>query len=180
MRQQVNPDQITFTLLSEDELEWARQLHNDPEVLKMLTDPHEVNPEEQIAWFQNLKKSKSSQRWVIWYQGIKIGIARLDQIDSCNKNICIGLDIHKDHRGKGLAKPIYRELFKYWFETQEFNRIWLITASYNIRARNLYTGLGFLYEGCYRESLFKDERYYDCILMGLLKKEYLLLKEGNK
>lgn len=158
----------TLKRLSLSKLEWARNLHNDPDVLKMLTDPRVVSKEEQLQWFENLRKSKSSQRLVASMMSVPIGVVRVDQIDRHNKSVCIGLDIHKDHRGKGYAKLIYREILKYWFEKEKFNRVWLYVASYNTVARKLYKSLGFLEENIQREALYKNGTYYDYIGMSFL------------
>ena len=164
---------IRLELLSEPYLEWARQLHNDPEVLSMLTDPHIVTPEEQISWFNKMSISASSRRvLVLTEDSIPAGLIRLDQIDWYNKSICVGLDISKDFRGKGLAKKVYHSVFEEWFVCQDFNRVWLMVAAYNTRARGLYTFLGFKEEGVQREALLKEGKYYDYIIMSILRREY--------
>jgi RimJ/RimL family protein N-acetyltransferase len=165
---------LVFKKLTYNYLEWARQLHNDPEVISMLTDPHIVTKQEQEKWFQNLKTSKTSKRIIAFYQDKPIGLIRLDQIDYHNKSICIGLDIHQDYRGKGFAKKIYQYIFDEWFINAEFNRIWLLVASYNTIAYGLYKKLGFKEEGIQREALYKNSKFHDYIMMSILKKEYEL------
>lgn len=164
---------IEFEDLSADLLEWARELHNDPEVLAMLTDPTVVSEEQQVAWFFKLQSTSKSRRLTVLVDDKPAGLVRLDDIDPHNHSICVGLDIHRDFRGKGLAKPVYRALFKYLFEKMEMNRVWLLVADYNERAKTLYTQLGFVTEGIYREALFKNNQYYDYILMSVLRKEWL-------
>lgn len=164
--------EITFKPLDEEHLEWARLLHNDPEVISMLTDPHVVSKEEQKRWFANLQKSNSSERALVFWGKEVIGLVRLDQIDYYNKSVCVGLDIHKDFRGKGLAKLVYRKMFKRWFEGEGFNRVWLMVAMYNLRAQNLYKKLGFKEEGIQREALFKNGKFYSYSMMSVLRREY--------
>lgn len=166
---------LYFNNLDEAHLEWARTLHNDPEVLGMLTDPREVTPEEQVEWFTKLQRSTSSERWLVFNscERCPIGLVRLDAIDHCNKSICIGLDIHKDFRGTGLARPVYRKLFEEWFVVRGFNRVWLMVAGYNARARHIYTSLGFKEEGIQREALLKNGVFHDYIIMSILKREYV-------
>jgi len=166
------PKNLRFRPLLPLYLEWARQLHNDPDVLSMLTDPHIVSMNEQDEWYENLQKSNTSLRWMVFNYSNPIGIVRLDQIDKDNKSICVGLDIHKDYRGQGYAKLIYKQLFYEWFNEHEFNRIWLMVASYNTVAINLYTQLGFTTEGVQREALYKDGQFYDYIMMFILRSEY--------
>lgn len=161
---------LKFSPLTEYHLEWARCLHNDPEVLCMLTDPHKVSREEQIDWFSNLQESKTSKRLVVSYKECLIGIIRLDQIDYNNKSVQVGLDIHKDFRGGKFAKPIYNKLLSELFV--EFNRVYLMVAEYNRRAINLYSDLGFKYEGTHRQALFRYGKFHDYISMSILREEY--------
>lgn len=162
----------SFRFLAEEDLEWARALHNDPNVLKMLTDPRQVSLEGQVHWFQGLQKSVSSCRLVVEKHGEKIGLVRIDQIDPWNFNLCLGMDIVSEHRGQGHARPIYLSLFDFIFDGMGFNRIWLLVAEYNEVARHLYTRLGFKEEGCHRKALYKEGSYFDYILMGVLREEY--------
>ncbi len=163
---------LIFKHLTSEHLEWARQLHNDPSVICMLTDPHIVTKEEQVKWFNKLQHSTSSQRLVVYNNEVPAGLIRLDDIDMYNKSICVGLDIHEDFRGRGLARPIYTKLFDIWFNDEGFNRIWLAVAEYNEVARHIYTSLGFIEEGCMRKALLKDNKFSDYILMSVLKEEY--------
>lgn len=164
---------LKLTDLTEDQLEWARTLHNDPEVLAMLTDPTVVSPEQQVAWFAKLQSSSKSRRLVATLNGNPVGVVRLDDIDLHNHSVCVGLDIEKSYRGQGLAKPIYRELFQYLFQDLTMNRVWLLVAAYNKRAHRLYTELGFVEEGKFREALYKDNQYHDYILMSILRDEWI-------
>lgn len=158
--------------LTETLLEWARELHNDPEVLSMLGDPHVVSTEEQVVWFEKLKQSKSSQRVVALVNGMPVGLIRLDQIDYNNLSVCVGLDIHKNFRGQKYAKPIYKMVLDDWFFNKEFNRAWLMVGEYNRRAFKLYEELGFIYEGTQRKALLKDGLFFDYHMMSVLKEEW--------
>jgi RimJ/RimL family protein N-acetyltransferase len=163
---------LTYELLKWSDIEWARQLHNDPDVLCMLTDPHIVQPDEQEFWFAKLEKSKSSQRILVRQNGTPIGLIRVDSIDYANKSVCVGLDIHKDFRGQGFARQIYEHVFEHWFKEKDFHRVWLLVAGYNKRAIHLYHSLGFIDEGCQREALFKNGNYYSYYMMSVLQNEY--------
>jgi len=164
---------LSIRNINKDDLEWVRALHNDPEVLRMLTDPHVVTAEEQIKWFESISKSKTTQRIILEVDGTAVGVFRVDQIDYNNKSVCLGLDIHKDHRGRGYAKSGYYMVMNKWFFTEGFNRVWLMVAAYNSKARNLYKDLGFKEEGAHRQGLYKNGEYHDCIVMGILKNEYI-------
>jgi RimJ/RimL family protein N-acetyltransferase len=164
---------INLEPLTEKYLEWARALHNDESVLKFLSDPHIVSREEQIVWYNNICNSKVSKRYIAFItENIPIGLVRIDYIDIFNHSVCVGLDIHKNFRGMGLSKEIYKLILNDMFNGNSFNRVWLTVASYNIIAVRLYEKLGFKKEGVLRKSLFKDDCYYDSFIMSILKEEW--------
>ena len=53
------------------------------------------------------------------------------------------------------------------------NKVRLIVYSFNEPAIRSYEKCGFKAEGCLRQEIYKDGKYYDKIPMGLLKEEYL-------
>lgn len=163
---------IVFEDLNEEYLEWARELHNDPEVLSTLTDTHKVSKKEQYTWFLSLQKMKASRRLLVFIDEVSVGIVRVDGIDPYNKSMCVGLDIHKNFRGKKLAVSIYGKLLNWCFTIMGYNRVWLLVADFNTRAKNLYTKVGFVQEGRQREALCRSGGYHDYLMMSILRKEY--------
>lgn len=59
------------------------------------------------------------------------------------KSICIGMDIHAVHRGKGYAKIAYKMFFMLLKETYKIEHVYLEVIDTNTRARQLYNDLGF-------------------------------------
>ena len=167
---------LTYSPLSESELEWTRQLHNDPSTLEMLTDTHVVSEEEQKKWFYNLLFNPKSERVVVFVDGEPAGLIRLDNIDNENKSICVGLDIDPKFRGLGLSYRVYDFILDHYFgfnsNLSQFNRIWLLVADFNERAKHIYEKIGFKEEGRQREALFRYGKYHDYVMMSILRSEY--------
>ena len=166
-----NFGEFSFRPILKEDLEWARCLHNDPEVLSVLTDPHEVSKEEQESWYEKLRNSKSSLRIVV-EKDERIGLIRMDEIDNHNFSLLIGLDIVREYRGRGLSKSIYEIIFKKIFSEQNMHRCWLMVSDYNQRAHNLYKKLGFVEEGRLKDRLFRNGKFHDYIVMRMLKSEW--------
>ena len=159
-------------IIEAKDIDWARKLHNDPEVLFMLTDSTFVSEIQQKVWYERLSLSNSSRRYVIEYEGENIGLIRLDDIDLLNRSICVGLDIKKKYRRNGHGYHSFKLLIKYCFDELNMNRIWLLVASFNINAIGLYNKLGFKEEGRQRERLFRNGKYSDYIMMSILRSEF--------
>jgi RimJ/RimL family protein N-acetyltransferase len=63
-------------------------------------------------------------------------------------------------------------MLRYAFEALNLNRVWLEVYEYNQRGLRCYEKLGFRKEGVQRQENYRDGRYWDTILMGLLRSEW--------
>jgi len=154
--------------ITNNDHEWLVELHNDPLVLKNLTNPTPVSMQDHMNWWKTID-GKRQIRLIFCVDKKRVGICKFYSIDRSNSNCVLGADIHKEHRGKGLAKPMWRLMMDYCYEELELSRISLTTAEYNMIARKVYLGLGFKEEGRMISSLFRDEKWYDQICMYHLK-----------
>ncbi|MBL4933600.1 GNAT family N-acetyltransferase [Clostridium paridis] len=84
----------------------------------------------------------------------------------------IGITIGSRYWGRGYGKDSVRTLIKYLFETQSAHRIELEVVVNNERAVNCYKACGFIEEGRKREKYYNNKKYYDTLVMSILKKDY--------
>lgn len=102
-----------------------------------------------------------------------IGESVLNEIDreinSCNFRICL---FKKEDCGKGLGKEAIELTINYGFEKLNLNRIELEVFDFNNRAYKAYKNCGFIEEGRKREAEIIDGKYWDIIIMSILRKEY--------
>jgi|SRR5581483_397299 len=148
--------------------EWLVGLHNDEEVLHNLTDPRPITLESHLQWWRSLDSNKQIRK-VFCFDGTRAGFTKFYAIDQPNKNCVLGADLHRDFRGKGLAKHMWTLMCRFCFEDLGLHRVSLTTASYNQRAQHVYRALGFSEEGRLIESLYRNGEYHDQICMYLLK-----------
>jgi len=64
-------------------------------------------------------------------------------------------------------------LIDFIFNQMNINKIKLDVYSFNERAIKSYKKSGFIIEGVLRDEIYRDGKYYDKIVMGLLKKDYI-------
>lgn len=72
-----------------------------------------------------------------------------------------------------------RVLVRFIFNEMNMNKIKLHVFSFNERAKRVYEKIGFKVEGILRQELFREGRYHDVIVMGLLKSEWEDLTETD-
>ena len=150
---------------------WLVELHNDPLVLRNITHPEPITMEQHLRWWARIKDRQDERRWIFTVGGVRAGLTKLYAFDETNRNCVLGADLHKDFRGRGLAKPMWRLLVDRAFGFG-VHRISLTVADYNVPAHRVYTALGFQYEGKLVESLWRDGRFHDQHTMYLLRRSW--------
>lgn len=74
--------------------------------------------------------------------------------------------------GKGIGKKVTSAVVDYGFRQLNLHRVHLTVLKSNDRAISLYEKLGFKTEGILRDGQFRDGRYVDVVVMGLLEDEW--------
>jgi RimJ/RimL family protein N-acetyltransferase len=102
-----------------------------------------------------------------------IGCTGLHQMDfrshHCSFGIVIGV---KEEWGKGYGTEATRLMTEHAFRTLNFNRVWLHVHEFNERGIRAYEKVGYRKEGRLRQELYRDGRYWDTFVMGLLREEW--------
>jgi RimJ/RimL family protein N-acetyltransferase len=106
--------------------------------------------------------------------GKPIGTIQLYDFNQQDKSCKLGIRIgDKDYWSRGYGGDAVNTIVGYAFASLDINRVDLRVYEYNERAARCYEKCGFKYEGRTRKSAYIDGAYYDEILMGILKSEYL-------
>jgi len=74
---------------------------------------------------------------------------------------------------QGFGTDALVTLLRHLFLELDFHRVGLEVFEYNVRAKKVYEKTGFSIEGLERQGLYRNGRYYDIILMGILRDEFL-------
>ncbi len=142
-------------------------------------DDTEKEKQSRTAFFKDwtkeyfdINKPKKGQCFWIILNGKTIGVITHSEIDRSQKTEIDIIIAEEKNTSKGYGADALYALSKYLFEEQNVNRIWLEVRENNPRALKCYLKAGFKREGILKESdLFKG-KYVDCIILGLLRKEF--------
>lgn len=167
-------DRLVIRLLERRDLEEVRRLHNHDETLLRLTDVWHVSETQQETWFQAVSSSRTVRRYVGRRRADDafVGVFRLDRIDPWNRNAYVGADVMPSMRRQGYAEEMFGYFLRYLFGHCGLHRVALVTLSSNGAALPLYRKLGFVEEGRERQAIYRDGRFQDLVLMGLLAEEW--------
>lgn len=131
--------------------------------------------EDISLWFDNLLLDNSTYNKAIFDSstGTLIGYAGICNLSKTNLSgeyfIFIG---DKDYNNKGIGTYVTKEIIKYGFENLNLNRIMLTVSNENIGAVKAYTKANFKQEGVMRQAAYRDGKFHDKIIMGILKEEW--------
>lgn len=101
-----------------------------------LHDQSAYSVEQSLLWFDKNKPVF----YIAIVDGIDVGYFRTSIVHG---EMYVGLDISTEHRGKGLAEPLYKYFLHFVFSSK-VDRVFLRVRSTNKRAYHIYDKLGFV------------------------------------
>lgn len=101
-----------------------------------------------------------------------LGTISLKNIDTNNNNAEFAIVTRKKVQGKGVATAAIGLVLKKAFYEFNLHRVYLSVLSDNTRAIKVYERCGFECEGTLREHIFKNGKYIDWKMYGVLRENY--------
>lgn len=165
--------------LRKSDTELALQYINDPEVRGLLSFdvpfPFTLGDEEKWIERQTAHGPDSTYNFAIETLAEKkyIGGCGLNRVDWKNRIAEVGIMIgDKSFWNRGYGTEALRLLLKFTFDEMNLRKATLNVAAYNLRAQKSYKKCGFVEEGRLRQEIFRGGKYYDKVIMGLLREEF--------
>lgn len=131
--------------------------------------------DEISHWFDKLLVDESSfNKAIVDISNDElIGYAGIAQISEANLSgeyfIFIG---DKSYHGKGVGTWVTKEITKLGFQELGLNRIMLTASEKNIGAVKAYTKASYKTEGVMRQAFYREGKFHDKIIMGILREEW--------
>lgn len=153
-----------------------RQRHGrHHEFLRMVgSDVQEDSPMSEAdaqKWYEN--QCKEPYLWIIEWQGLAVGTARLHNVDRQNRRARYAIGIFNPACwGKGIGTEATTLVLGYAFDTLHLHRVDLRVLAYNERAIRAYCKAGFVQEGIEREGAWIAGKWESDLYMSILEQEY--------
>ena len=129
---------IVIRDMEEPDAEFVLEIRNDLSTRDMLHNPIEFTVEQFSQWY-----NEERPWWFITsYEGEDFGYIRTNFLNRDDFSVQVGMDIHPNFRGKGLAKPSFKKLFSY-LKGHGIDKVWLEVLEKNVLAFKIYKSLGF-------------------------------------
>jgi RimJ/RimL family protein N-acetyltransferase len=148
---------------------------NDPETTRNLLIHRPVSLAFEEAFLNRLAESATDIVLGIMVRQSDqfIGVTGFHDIDTRNRQVSFGIAIgDKSAWGKGYGTEATRLMVGYAFNTLNLNRVHLRVYEYNERGRRAYEKAGFRVEGRLRQDTFRDGRYWDSLMMAVLREDW--------
>ena len=149
-------------------IEW----HSDLDKMCELTVCYEPRTPEQILnLFNSWLSDNTIKLFAILDNNDCIGYAMLKNIDWIHRCAEIHLDI-AEQQNKGHAHTVFKLLTDYAFNNLNLRRISLWAIEEKKQLIQYFECRGFINEGILKKALYRNGKYQDVYLYGLLKDEY--------
>lgn len=173
---------VRLRAMEPDDLEDALRWVNDREVTFWLTSlRYPMSRKDEKAWIDDAPTNSFAegvQLAIETKDGNHIGSINLHGTNSEDRKAGLGIMIgEKDHWSNGYGTDAMLTLLKLAFDEMNLHRVWLHVFPDNERAIACYLKCGFREEGRLRQEVFQGGRYYDVIVMGVLKDEFAALQK---
>ena len=165
--------------LHKSDITYFLRWYNDPEVLEYLAMYLPMTEIMEEKWIEEMASGQNGTRVHFVIEAIEgnntkpIGSIGLNKIDHRCQTAELGIAIgEKEYWSKGYGNEAAQLLINYGFNQLNLNRIGSCVFSPNRRSLKMHQQLGFVQEGQKRQAFFKNGKFMDEIIFGLLKKEW--------
>lgn len=149
-----------------------RNLKNNEKAALLLGGIHRQYSSEDIVNWINLHNNNSEEVLLVVEDtaaGKLIGHVGLYKIDSIAKKTEYGILIaDDDSRGKGYGTKCTSLMVDYAFTELGMHKVTAEVLSVNAASIAMFKKCGFIVDGCLRDDVFKNGRYYDVLCMSIL------------
>lgn len=106
-------------------------------------------------------------------EGVFVGFCAIDQIEEQSGNFSTVSFVLRPHRRSGHTQEAKHLMLSYMFDERRFEKYNTDCVETNEAIIGHFKKLGCIEEGRRRRRIFTNGRYYDQILFGLTKEEWL-------
>ena len=149
-------------------LTWRNSDHVRPH---MYTD-HLITSDEHRNWFRRLQESDSDIFLIFEIQKIPLGIVQFNRIDKINGISTWGFYLGELNIPPGTGTVMGVLGIEHAFLNLDLRKVYGEVLAFNKASIRYHQKLGFIEEGRFREHIFKNNKYNDLVVFGLLRSEW--------
>jgi ribosomal-protein-alanine N-acetyltransferase len=160
---------------STEDIDTLFELRNNPLVWRWCRQRGPLHYDAHLLYWSNImERDESSRFYLVKNMGNIIGCAGFTSINHINSRAEFSLYIDPSIQGVGLGEAALKTLFSFGFNMLNFNSIWGESYDEN-PAMKLFEKIGMKKEGIRRQFYFREGKYLDAHLYGILRSEFTFL-----
>ena len=170
---------VGLRAVEKEDLPFLRDWRNIVEFRKNFREVRELNMFNQEGWFNKTFSNPNDFMFTIidLETNEPIGAAGLLYVNWIIRSADFSFYIGKDNLyidKIGLAKDAAQLLLKYGFNNLNLNKVWMELYEFDKMKIDFFTKeFAFKKEALLRDNCFEDGKYYNSIIISILKREYL-------
>ena len=130
-------------------------------------------------WWQrrvNLCKDGSMLQWCVYKKddGSFCALLTLKEISENNSRAELGYSLLPEYWGIGVGTEAVGSVMRYAFDKIELHTLFAQVLEINVKSKKLIDKLGFIQEGCFKDSYFYEGEYYDLVQFAKTNPQHLL------
>lgn len=185
---------IQFELIVDKDISLRLLQEEDAQNLIDLVDQNRSYLKEWLAWLDATRTIEDSINFIhrnllqyqtnkcsglgMFFKGELVGMIGLLKNSTFNNyNAGIGYWLNKESNGLGIVSKSCTKLINYGFEEIDLNRIQIEVAGDNTKSRNIPKRLGFKQEAILKQANYRNNKYDDFIVFGMLKENWQTLTD---
>ena len=170
-------DNYCIRSFEENDVDSIVKYANNIEVSRYLRDsfPYPYSRENAIQWVSFVKNNYSTLFFAIANDKELIGgISAVPQPDVHRFSAEVGFWIGQLFWNKGIMTKAIPAFCNYLFTKFNFNRLTSNVFDGNEASKKVLSRSGFILEGVLRKSVYKNDKFVDQFIYGLLKEDFQL------
>lgn len=165
---------IQLRPLEREDLKQLRDWRNDPEIFSRVREHRLLGMEDQEYWFNSLIRDSRNMMFGVMDEERFIGVCGLTHVDWVGRKAEVSIYIGDARfRGKGYGSMVLGLLADYAFGECNLNRLWAEVFESNEISARLFRKAGYASEGKMRKHAYKNKRFLDSEIFGLLREEWI-------
>ncbi len=159
-----------FVNLTMTENEIVRNWRNDKRISRWMYNDHKISSREHGNFIKRLKLDSGSFFWLVRDNAMQyLGIICLEKVNFKHRRAFLG--IYSNPSLSGVGQLLMQCLKNIAFNKANLHTLKLEVIENNENAIKFYIKCGFLKEGRLKDFVYKNGKWLDAIIMGILNKD---------
>lgn len=157
---------------SSEHVETRSKWLNTAQIYSFLNIQYPNTIDQTREWYERIRNNSSRIDFVFSDDESHLSMTGLTNIDLNNGLAEFYIMVNPERLGNGYGKKTTEWTLNYAFINYNINKVYLYTNDFNDIANAMYHKLGFSLEGQLRKHKYRDGKFIDRYVYGLLKEEW--------